>query len=167
MKNCSKSKCLINVVAVTLFMFFYDMIVHGIVLKGEYEATASLWRPEAEMQELWPFCIVYYVVIAIFASGLFKMTCRAHVDTAYCTPEGLKSAEINPDAQKPCPIKRGVCFGTMIGMILAATNASAYMHIPVPGSLAISWFFASLIQGIGIGVLLSLINNKKGCTANG
>jgi len=167
MSNCSKSKCIINVIAVALFIFFYDFIVHGILLQDAYAATANLWRPESEMQSMGIYCIVIHLSLAFLYSALYKMSNSNY--QASCATEIVPKAKSKNavEEKKCCPMKRGLCFGTILGLILAVTNASAYMHLPIPASLAISWFLASLFQGVGTGVLLSLINNKKGCTANG
>ena len=169
MTKCNKSKCLISVIAVFAFMFVYDMIVHGFLLAGAYAATASMWRSEAEMQSLMWMCFVYHGALAFLFAALYKMTCCPYVAGSACEVEDAKtkSKATKTEEKKSCPIKRGVCFGAIVGLILAVTNGSAYMHIPIPASLAISWFFASLFQGVGVGVVLALINNKKGCTANG
>lgn len=154
MKCCPKSKCLFSVVAVFIFVFGYDVLVHGNLLKEAYEQTASMWRPEADMEKFLPFCILYHFTLAVLISALFCMTSKKS-----------GSCDSAPTEEKKCcPIKRGVCFGTIIGLLLGTLNAAAYIHIPIPASLAISWFFAGLFQGIGAGVVLAIINNKKSCS---
>lgn len=168
MTKCNKSKCIINVIAVLIFMFSYDMLVHGFLLADAYQATSSLWRSEAEMQELGWMCITYHLAMAVLISALYKMTNCNCAKSAACSVEKKPSKKAVAESCAPacCPIKRGVCFGTIVGLILAVTNGSAYMHIPMPASLAISWFFASLFQGVGVGLILALVNNKKGCHKN-
>ena len=34
--------------SVFLFIFFYEWIFHGVVLKETYLQTANLWRPESD-----------------------------------------------------------------------------------------------------------------------
>jgi hypothetical protein len=158
MKNCPKSKCLLSVVAVFVFIFAYDWLVHGVLLKDAYVQTASLWRPIEEMQSLWPLCFVFHGALAILYSALFCMAARKDSSSCDANVPAAPTEE-----KKCCPIKKGVCFGTILGLLLGVMNGAAYMHIPIPVSLAVSWFFAGLGQGIGVGILLSLISNKKSC----
>lgn len=155
MKSCPKSKCLISVVAVFIFIFVYDFLVHGILLEDAYNATANLWRNYDEMQSMMWMCFVMHGVLAFLYTALFCLSCKKSGGSCDSTPK--------TDEKKCCPIKRGVCFGTILGLILGVMNAGAYLHLPIPESLAISWFFASLVQGVGVGIILSLLNNKKSC----
>ena len=41
---------LLAMLAVTVFVFIYAMLLHGMILEFTYQATAQLWRTEADMQ---------------------------------------------------------------------------------------------------------------------
>ena len=155
MTKCNKSKCLISVVAVFVFIFAYDFLVHGVLLADAYAATASLWRPQAEMQSMMWMCFVFHGLLAFLFSALYKKTVCS-CDTTACSTE-------TKGCTKSTPLTQGICFGAILGSILGVVNGAAYMHLPIPASLAISWFAAYLGQGIGVGVILSCINSKKSC----
>ncbi len=62
---------------------------------------------------------------------------------------------------KHCPIKFGVCFGALIGLLMGVQCAGSYIWMPIPGELAVKWFIGDLVQGIVIGVVLALICHCK------
>ena len=45
-------------IAVFVAIFATDFVIHGIWLKPDYAASASLWRPEAEMQKLFGWLLL-------------------------------------------------------------------------------------------------------------
>ena len=74
------------------------------------------------------------------------------------------------DKNSCCPIKSGgLCFGLKIGLIMGILMASTYIYMPIPSSLAIKWFFAYLVEGIGIGAVLGIcsgIGGKNNCATD-
>lgn len=61
-----------------------------------------------------------------------------------------------------CPVKSGgICFGIKIGLLLAVFKSGAYVAMPIPGDLAIAWFVATFIEGIGAGVILGMVCKGK------
>lgn len=154
-KPCMKT-CLISVVAVFAFLFGYDWLVHGQLLKADYEATASLWRSQEEMQKMFVWCIAYHAALAIVLTCWFKKVRACH---AACKTECSTEA-----ATTCCPIKSGgLCFGMKVGLLLGITHASSYIWLPIPAALAIKWFIASLVQGMGAGVVLGMLCKGKSC----
>lgn len=136
-------------------------IVHHVWLMPIYEATASLWRPEGEMKEMFPLMLGYYAVLSVVISALF---CKARKGRmALCANAPESDCKIGG---KYCPIKFGICFGALVGLLLGLQNAASFLWMPIPGGLAIKWLIAWVIQGILAGVALSLAChccNKKGC----
>jgi hypothetical protein len=149
-KPCMKT-CAISVIAVFAFLMGYDMFVHGTLLKADYEATASMWRTPEEMKALFPLCLAYHFFLAMVLTCLFKKF------RAGCCAK-------NPEAATACcPIKSGgICFGLKIGILMGLLHASGYIWLPIPAALAIKWFVASLIQGVGVGVVLGMLCKGKG-----
>ena len=62
---CKKS-CLISLLSVFGFIFLFEFLVHGVLLKGIYEQTVDVWRPEGEQNMLFIFLsqLIYAMVIA-------------------------------------------------------------------------------------------------------
>jgi hypothetical protein len=151
MTGCSKKHCIIGVIAVFAFSMLYDFLVHGHLLKGMYEATASLWRTEEEMQQMAVWCFVYHALLAITITCIYK---RARQGMALIAEQS---------GQKKCPYMSSVCFGLKIGTLMGLMHASSYIWLPIPGSLAIAWFIASLGQAVGMALVLALVYRNKDC----
>jgi uncharacterized membrane-anchored protein YitT (DUF2179 family) len=155
MSGCSKSKCLIAFIAVFIFMFGFDWVFHGQLLMSMYDETAAVWRPMEEMESFFALCLLYHAVMAaVFTCGYKKFIVYS---TSVCSATG---------EQKPCcPHKRSLCYGLFIGLIMGVGMASWYMHLPVPPALAFGWLAAGILQGLGVGLVLSLVYNNKMCAA--
>lgn len=146
MKNCKISACLIPVAAAAIFLMLYNWLTHGWLLMGDYAATASLWRPQAEMEEMCPLWLAYYIVLAAVVTCWFKKTKCA---LACATKPGEKPTR--------CPIKSGgCCFGLKLGLLIGLMMASSYLYMPIPVSLAVKWFFTGFFEGLGIGIILGM-----------
>lgn len=63
-------KLTLAIVAAFVITFLYDWLVHGKLLMASYKATASMWRPEAQMQAMMHYCIAKHILQAILFSGL-------------------------------------------------------------------------------------------------
>ncbi len=149
MKKCAFS-CLISVVAVFVFLNLYGMLVHGHLLMADYQATANLWRTQEEMQTMCIGWLAYYAVLSIILTCWFKKSRSAF---AACSTTSAPSC---------CPIKSGgLCFGLKLGLLMGTMMASSYLYMPIPGELAVKWFFTGLVEGLGIGVILGMTCRGK------
>lgn len=131
----------------SIVIFILDQIliwiIHGIILQGCYEATAHLWRPTAEMNQMmwlmwlsgliWAFLFVY-----IFAKGY----------------EGKGLIE-------------GFRYGIVIGIFFSLTTSlGTYSVQPIGFGLAASWFISGFIQIIIYGLIAALIYAPKAQTSS-
>lgn len=80
-------------VAAFIFVFLFEFVVHGFLMKGQYEATMSVWRPQAESN----------MAIMLLSQFLFAMA------VAFFYPI------VGPD--KEC--KKAIPFGFGLGLVLA------------------------------------------------
>jgi hypothetical protein len=120
------------IIAVFVVWSFLDFLIHGVLLKSSYQATANLWRPEDEM-----IMSVMSVVTLVFSACF--VTLYSHL--------------INPKTLA-AGVKYGLIFGLATG---ASMGFGSYCYMPIPISLAISWFFASLIELTIAGVVVGLM----------
>jgi hypothetical protein len=125
-------RTIIAVMAVFLAWSILDFFVHGLILRPTYEATANLWRPMAEMK----MALMYFVTLVF--SICFVTIYRLMVE-----PKTLQSG-----------IKFGVLFGLATGISM---GFGSYSYMPIPLSLAWSWFFGSWIEAITAGVIVGAI----------
>ena len=156
-KPCMKT-CIISVIAVFAFLFGYDWLVHGQLLKADYEALKGIIsvRADEEMKQYFIWCIAYHALLAAVITCWFKKVRACH---AACATECATTA-----ATTCCPIKSGgLCFGIKVGLLLALAHTSVYIWLPIPGALAVKWFVAYVVQGAIAGCILGMICKSKDC----
>ena len=153
MKSCCK-KIVIPTIAVAVALFAMEWLIHGIWLMPIYKETAALWRPMEEMG-MFPLCIVRLLTLSL----LFTVM--------YCKCKKSSAESCGTDGKKPCKVKKSLCFGIMLGLLLGTMMGSSYLWMPIPAELGIKWFIAGLAEGIVVSFVLSLVCcDKKGeCNA--
>lgn len=129
--NINSARFVLCTVVLAIFTFIYCMVVHGHLLMPYYNATAALWRPEAEMQQMFVWCLVYKLVLGAAITLLFTRNYEG---------KGLEE---------------GVRFGFYIGFLMGVLAAGWYMILPIPGTLAVAWLIDGIVYGILSGVLLA------------
>lgn len=130
----NKQRYVISVFVVFIFVFAFEFLVHGFLLKDLYNQTAQLWRPEEEMKMLF-----------MFMSQLGISAVIAYIFTLHYEGKG---------------IGEGIRFGLYIGLLLGSINIGAYSYMPISMMLMLSWVLAALLLGLGSGVILSLIYKR-------
>ena len=111
---------LLSAFALFAFIFLYELVVHGFVLMGMYEATADVWRDFAEMQANMPVAMCFQFALSAWTAFAFTQMYK----------EG--------------GIKNGLVFGLFFGVFAGILTASWYLWLDVPAELGLSW----LISGI-------------------
>lgn len=140
--SCLKKPVLIAGAVTAVFTWAYDFAVHGHLLKEKYEATARMWRSEAQMQELLSWCVVYHVFMAvIFAAGY------------WCWREKAKLGKVGSDN---CPYRKSLGFGLWVGLLLAAPQLMTYVWLPLETTeLPVAWAASELVKWTLAGALLN------------
>ncbi len=108
-----------------------DFLVHGLWLADTYKATASLWRPEAEMMTHMPWMLL----TQFLAAAAFTMIFAACVAEKRCLS---------------CSIKYAISMGVFAG----AGQLAMYVVQPLPGSLVAKWFVAAIVQCVVLGIVV-------------
>ncbi len=122
-------------VVVTIVVAILEMIIHGFILQAHYQATAAVWRPQAEAQALMPLMWLGYAVFAPFFVWIYA--------------QGVDPKE---DA-----IGQGVRFGLMLGIGLSAMSSMIwYVVLPIPRNLAFGWFLAGVAVYVAAGIAAAL-----------
>ena len=123
---------ILAVIAVFVLWAVLDFCIHGVILKSAYAATAELWRPMAEMKMCLMYCttfIVAIVFVAIYARLVSDK--KANAAMLYAFLFGIGAAT-------------PMAYGT-------------YSVMPIPCSMALTWFLGTLIEFLAAGVVLGLI----------
>jgi hypothetical protein len=125
--------------AAFLVLFVLEGIVHQVLLKGLYQQTASLWRPEADIQRLlWLFWGGYLVFAIAFV---------------WIYAKGYE--------EKKGGLGQGIRFGLVMGILLSVMqNLGWYVVLPIPGILAWYWFLAGMAESLAMGICVGLIYRK-------
>lgn len=120
-------------IAGTIFIFIFDMVVHGMLLVGQYEMYESLWRPAAQMESMMWFMVLTQAMLA-FAMSYFVVRKNRR---------GLES---------------GARFGAMIGTFLAIMAVGNYMFMPMAFMLPALWAVAIFATAVGAGAIAGWCN---------
>ena len=124
-------RLLMATVAIFITWSVMDFVIHGILLKPTYDATASLWRPMEEMN-----MPLMYLVILIFTACfvmIYQMIERKSLATG---------------------IKYGLLFGIAFGVSM---GLGSYSYLPIPMSLAWGWLGGTLVELLVAGVIVGLL----------
>jgi hypothetical protein len=125
-------RAVLAVIAIFIAWSVLDFVLHGILLQDTYAATANLWRPMEEIN----MSLMYIV-------SLTYIICFVGI---YAVFVGEKS------------ISTGIKFGALFGLATGITMGfGSYTYMPIPLSLALSWFSGTLVEAIVAGALVGAI----------
>lgn len=114
---------------VLAFIFVFDWFVHGFLLHDTYAETPHIWRTA----ENFFLRLCYQFALAAWIVFLF---------TRFYSRGGI----IN-----------GLFYGLYMGVFAGILTSTWYVWLPVATVLPSIWFVASVVEGLGIGLLLGLI----------
>ena len=128
------------IIAVFIVWSILDFLIHGVFLKSTYQETANLWRPEDEMNM--PLMSIVTLVFSI---------CFVTIYSYLIEPKSLSL---------------GVKYGLILGIATGVSMGfGSYCYMPIPLSLAFSWFIASLVEltlaGIIVGLMVGTSDKNK------
>lgn len=121
----------IAVLATFIFVFIFEFLWHGFLMRGMYDATISVWRPEDESDMRF-----------IFASQFLFALVLAYIYTVI---------------GKHITCKYGVAFGFFAGLLMTMPELGTYCYLPIPLSITLMWMLATLLKGLGSGVIIAAI----------
>ena len=125
-------RTILAVIAMFIAWAIMDFILHGVLLRSTYEATASLWRPMDQMKTP-----LMYLVSLVFS------VCFVLIYGLLVEQKSLVAG-----------IKFGALFGLATGVSM---GFGSYSYMPIPVMLAWSWFFGSWIKVIAAGAIIGAI----------
>lgn len=129
-------KFLLGCLVVFLVIFILEWLIHGVLLASIYQATAHLWRPEAEMKM--GVMMVVQVITAIFFTLIFSK--------GY---EGKGPME-------------GLRYGLLVGILMAVPMGyGSYAVMDIPYSLALQWFIYGVIEYSIAGVAVAAVYGNQ------
>ena len=126
------ARTLIAVVSIFIAWSIIDFLTHGILLQNAYAATSELWRPMEEMKMV----LMYGVSLAAVICFVLVYVCLVNVKSL------------------AAGVKLGLLFGLASGLSM---GFGSYSYMPIPLSMAETWFGAALVQGLVAGALVGSI----------
>ena len=120
-----------TVVGAFVFIFAFEFLWHGFLMKGMYDATSSIWRPEEEAK-------MHY----IFASQFLFAVVLSYIYTMI---------------GKHIACKRGIAFGFFAGLLLAMPQLGTYCYLPIPLTISLMWMLAEFLKCLGAGMTIAAI----------
>ncbi|MGA7783941.1 MAG: hypothetical protein WB997_04775 [Candidatus Acidiferrales bacterium] len=114
-------------------------LIHEVLLKSAYTATAELWRTEDAMNhKLWIMLLSQF----IFAVGAVWVYQRG--------------------VEKKSWIGQGIRFGILLSLIAPVPGFMMnYVVIPVPHTLALHWILSGIAQMIVVALVIAVICQPK------
>jgi ATP/ADP translocase len=124
-----------------IIIFGTDFLIHSVWLMKDYEATQAIWRPEAEMGSHigWMF--------------LAQFLCAATFTIVWAI--GFAGR----------PVSTAIIFAIVMGMFQQTWALVNYVVLPMPGDLAVKWYFSGLVQATLLGIAVALIYRPRQTTA--
>lgn len=120
-------------VALFVFIFLYELFVHGYLLMGFYQQTVHVWRSFEQMATEMPLAMGYQLALSTWTAFVF----------AQLFPSG--------------GVENGIRFGLYFGVFAGILTASWYLWLPVPLALSWSWLASGVVEGLGGGLILGAI----------
>jgi hypothetical protein len=129
-------RALIAIVVLFVAWSAMDYLIHGLILRPTYDATADLWRPMDDMN-----MPLMYLITLIYVA------CFVAIYGSLVSKKSLGSG-----------IKFGVLFGLAAGVSM---GFGSYSYMPIPVSLAWGWLLGALAQSIVAGALVGAIMKES------
>ncbi|OGT88980.1 MAG: hypothetical protein A2286_00565 [Gammaproteobacteria bacterium RIFOXYA12_FULL_61_12] len=114
-------RAILAVAAIFIAWSLLDFLLHGLLLQSTYAATAHLWRPMDAMNMPLMYLVTLLVAAAFVAIYLWLVE-----------PKSLGTG-----------IRLGLLFGLATGISM---GFGSYSYMPIPVSLAWSWFLGTLVE---------------------
>ena len=125
-----------------VLVFLFGFVWHGILMKGAYAETASLWRTEGDFQNHFWILIVGHAVLAFAFTGL------------YVSKVGENS------------VATGLGYGIVFGIFCAGVELIRFAVEPITAKILLMWIVGDIIQFAIVGAVVGAIYKPLAETAN-
>ena len=125
-------KVLLAAVAVFVAWAALDFVIHQLILGPTYATLPQLWRPQGEMKLGVMFLVVFIAALAFAALYAY-----------FVRPKSVAAA-----------VRFGLVWGIGAGV---AMGYGSYAVMPLPYSMALTWFLGTVVEGCVAGALVGII----------
>ena len=119
--------------AAFIFIFIFDRVFHGIILKGMYQQVVFLWRPHDQMMIFFPFIIFSQILFSFLFGFIFI--------------KGLENKGIT----------EGLRYGLLIALLSSTHLIEMYASQPVPAGIIIAWILGAVVKYSLAGMVIAAI----------
>jgi hypothetical protein len=127
-------------VAVLVLLLVLEFVIHGVLLQGNYQQTAAVWRPMEEMNRLMGWMWLGDAVIAVFFTLIYA--------------QGYEKAKAGP--------AQGMRYGLYVGILMGASmSLGSYVTLPIPGVLALYWFIGAVVEFVAAGMVMGWVYRRE------
>ena len=123
-------------IAVFIVMVIYAGLVHGVLLANLYQATANVWRGQADMMAFFPFNLVMKGLLTLWFVFIL---------TRFSSAGGWQG---------------GLTVGFYFGVFAGLHAAFSYYYLPIGVTLAGAWFLKSVVEWMLCGAVAGAIYRK-------
>jgi hypothetical protein len=134
----SAKRFLFAILIAFAFIFASDFLIHAVWLAPLYGATASLWRPEEEIQTRMPLMLVGQFVAAFVFVSLWAL-----------------------GFARRATLGRALMYGVLMALFSQVNTIVQYVVSPLPLEIAIRWFFSGLVQSILVALLVHAMTRRS------
>ncbi|MEE8513733.1 MAG: hypothetical protein V3S73_03305 [Gammaproteobacteria bacterium] len=124
---------LIACVVVFIFIFAYEWLFHGVLLRDLYAETPTLWRGQANMQGYLHWLHIGQLWFAVLFCLIFV--------------KGYENKGLG----------EGIRYGLLIGLLFIGPNLIIYAVQPLPAILVVAWSIGGLIEMIIAGLIAAAL----------
>lgn len=136
-RSFNGQRFVLAIVAVFIFVYLYEWVLHGWFLADLYRQTAGLWRSPAAVQDHMIWMLAGFLVFVVFFAAIYLRFRR----------NGR--------------LGEGAYYGLLIGLLLCAVNLVTYAVQPLPLLLVIYWCLGSVVEGMFAGILMAVVYKDR------
>ena len=130
-------RTILAIIAVFVVWAVMDFVIHGLILRSSYAATALLWRPMSEMKTSLMYLSVFVAALTFVLIYSLFFSCK-----------GISIG-----------LKYGLLFGLSAGVPM---GYGSYSVMPIPFHMALTWCFGSVIEAMVGGLIIgSILQEQK------
>ena len=132
-------KVLTTCIATAIAYVLLEMGLHGGLLSGLYQQTASVWRSQEEMKNLFPLMILGQVLFGIFYGLIYT-----------------RGFEVGKGT-----LSQGFRYGLLTALMLGPMSGLVwYVILPIPQNLAFFWSAGCFVQMTVLGLVAGAVYKK-------
>jgi hypothetical protein len=128
---------ILSAIGAFVFVFLFEFLVHGFLMKDMYDATISVWRPQAESS----------MPVMFLSQFLFALA------VAFFYPI------VGPDIN----CKKAMPFGFGLGLVMAMPAIGTFCYLPIPITISLCWAAAAFFKSLGTALIVAKIFNRWSC----